>query len=189
MRMRFMLMLCLFPLVAAAEPLDVDGGCLDCHRPTRVRLQAPIIEGQSPGYLVNQLRRFRERHRDSFPMSALVAGMSEADLQALAAELASRPWPAWRMRVDEAAVERGGIRVRQFACDACHGASFLGEGDLPRLAGQHPGYLRRQLDAFGERHRHHPPSATGAPLTRLGVRDRGDIAAFLHAAGAAGSGE
>jgi DNA-binding transcriptional LysR family regulator len=38
-----------------------------------VRLQAPIIEGQSPGYLVNQLRRFRERHRDSFPMSALVA--------------------------------------------------------------------------------------------------------------------
>lgn len=189
MRSRFVLVLCLLPLVVAAESLDVDGGCLDCHRPTRVRLQAPIIEGQSPGYLLNQLRRFRERHRDSFPMSALVAGMSEADLQALAAELAARSWPEWRMRVDDAAVARGRVRVGQFACEACHGPSFLGEGDLPRLAGQHPAYLRRQLDDFGERHRHHPPSATGAPLTRLGPRDRGDIAAYLHAAGAAGSGE
>lgn len=189
MRKRFLLVLCLLPLVVAAESLDVDGSCLDCHRPTRVRMQAPIIEGQSSGYLFNQLRRFRERHRDSFPMSALVAGMDEADLRALAAELASRTWPNWHMPVDEAAVERGRARVGRFACDACHGPSFLGEGDLPRLAGQHPGYLRRQLDAFAERHRHHPPAATGVALTRLGARDRGDIAAFLHAAGAAASGD
>lgn len=174
------LLLCLSPLALAAEPLDVEGGCLDCHRPTRVGIQAPVIEGQSAGYLATQLRRFRERHRDSFPMSALVAGMTEADLQALAGELSARPWPEWRMRVPEAAAERGGQRVRQLACEACHGPAYLGEGDLPRLAGQHPGYLRRQLEDFGERHRHHPPAGTGAPLTRLSARDRGDIAAYLH---------
>lgn len=176
-----LLVLCLLPLAAAADFPDIDEGCLDCHRPTRVRLQIPIIEGQSRGYLLNQLRRFQERHRDSFPMSALVAGMSEPDLAALADELSSRSWPDLRIRVEDAAVERGRVRIGQLACEACHGPAFLGEGDLPRIAGQHPGYLRRQLDAFGERHRHHPPSGTGAPLTRLSARDRADIAAFLHA--------
>lgn len=181
MRCWLALLLCLAPLPLAADGLDIEEGCLDCHRPTRVGMQAPIIEGQSRGYLLNQLRRFQARHRDSFPMSALVAGMSEPDLAALADELSTRPWPDWRMRVDDAAAARGRARAAQLACDACHGDAFLGEGDLPRLAGQHPGYLRRQLEAFADRHRHHPPSGTGAPVVRLGERERRDLAAFLHA--------
>jgi cytochrome c553 len=69
------------------------------------------------------------------------------------------------------------------ACDSCHGAAFMGAGDIPRLAGQHPGYLARQLTAMAAQTRYHPPSGIGAPLSRLAAADIEAIAAYLHAAG------
>ena len=34
------------------------------------------------------------------------------------------------------------------ACGACHGDNGQGNGSIPRLAGQHGDYLRKQLEAF-----------------------------------------
>jgi cytochrome c553 len=35
----------------------------------------------------------------------------------------------------------------------CHGEKAGGNGPIPRLAGQHPAYLARQLEAFASRER------------------------------------
>jgi cytochrome c553 len=35
-------------------------------------------------------------------------------------------------------------------CLGCHGSSAEGNGQFPRLAGQHPGYLVKQLSSFKE---------------------------------------
>ncbi len=158
--------------------------CLDCHRLGQPRIEAPILEGQQRDYLGNQLQRFKDRHRDSFPMSSVVAGMDVAMLAGLADDLAARQWPALRMSVAQDAVARGRERAASMACDSCHGAAFMGSGDIPRLAGQHPGYLGRQLAAMAAERRYHPPSGTGAPLSRLTPADIEALAAHLHAAGA-----
>ena len=44
-------------------------------------------------------------------------------------------------------------------CETCHGLSargFVGTNPMPRLAGQQPGYIKNQLEAFIERRRVNP---------------------------------
>ena len=44
-------------------------------------------------------------------------------------------------------------------CETCHGLSargFVGTNPMPRLAGQQPGYIKNQLQAFIERRRLNP---------------------------------
>lgn len=59
----------------------------------------------------------------------------------------------------------------------------MGAGHIPRLAGQHPAYLGRQLSAMAAETRNHTPSGTRAPLSRLAQIDIDASAAFPHAAG------
>lgn len=173
----FLLYLPLGQLLAAG--FDVDTLCLDCHQPAQTRGEVPLIEGQEQDYLRHQLRRFRDRHRDGFPMSGVAAGLDDASLESLSAALAARPWRDAETGTSEGSIERGGERVAQLACTSCHGEAFLGAGDIPRLAGQQPGYLARQIEAFAQLERHHPPSGIGARMVVLEGSDAIDIAAYL----------
>jgi cytochrome c553 len=183
------LLLAIF-LVAAISPaaaaVDLQAACLDCHRPDQ--REVPLIEGQHRDYLHNQLTRFRDRHRDVPPMAGIAAPLDDARIDALVDALSQRPWQAAVPAPTSAdAVQRGQNRVQELACTSCHGQAFEGSGDIPRLAGQKPGYLRRQLEAFGE-HRYHPPTGVGSRIHALEPQEAADIAAFLHA-GAAMSGD
>ena len=178
-----LLLLCIgltLPAIAVGAAPDLERQCLDCHRPGQVRGEIPMIEGQQPGYLRHQLQRFRDRHRLSFPMSALAAGFDEAAIGALVAELSKRKWPVDQVPVAADAVERGRRRAAELACESCHGEDFMGAGDVPRTAGQQPGYLARQIAAFGVGHRWHPPTGTGARMHVLEASEARDIAAYLH---------
>lgn len=167
-------------LPAAAADLD---GCLECHRPGQIRGEVPLIEGQHRAYLVHQLQRFRDRHRLAFPMSGVAAGMDEQVIRELASALAERPWRKDAIPMAPDAVQRGRKRAAQLACDSCHGERFLGTGDVPRTAGQQPGYLARQIMAFGRGHRYHPPTGIGSRMQTLEGEEARDIAAYLHSIG------
>lgn len=166
---------------------DLQTLCLDCHQSGSDRVQAPLLEGQQQAYLAQQLRRFQQRHRDNFPMSAIVAGMDEAELDDLARRLASQPWPSRPHPVTADAVAHGRTVARQAGCQDCHGAALAGRaGDRasPRLAGQHPGYLQRQLAAFLAGHRSHPEHADGRPwLQESAAGELEALSQYLHAAG------
>jgi cytochrome c553 len=179
--MRLFAALLLGPVAAvSAAGFDVETLCLDCHRPAQTRGEVPLIEGQERDYLRNQLGRFRDRHRDGFPMTGLAAGLDDPTLDLLAAGLSSRPWRRAEGEPPAEVAERGRVRAEHFACVSCHGETYAGAGDIPRLAGQQPGYLARQIRAFAEGERHHPPSGIGARMYVLSETDAADIAAFLH---------
>ena len=51
------------------------------------------------------------------------------------------------------------FQVKAAYCETCHGLSargFIGTHPMPRLAGQQPGYIKNQLQAFIERRRLNP---------------------------------
>jgi cytochrome c553 len=164
----------------AGDDIDLATACLDCHRAGQPRGEVPLIEGQQRDYLQNQLARFRDRHRDGFPMSALSAGIGDASAAQMADALAQRPWRAASGSPDFDATNRGRQRAIDLACSSCHGADFLGSGDVPRLAGQQAGYLSRQLLEFGDGERFHPPTGVGSRMYALDAEDARAIAAFLH---------
>ncbi|MBB5206554.1 c-type cytochrome [Chiayiivirga flava] len=173
------LWLLLAPGSLCASGIDLRSHCLDCHRPHQRRGEVPLIEGQQRDYLEHQLRRFRARHRDTFPMSALVSATDDATLRDLASRLSARAWRDAGAPRDAAAARRGADAATRRDCAGCHGADFTGIGDIARLAGQHPGYLARQIEGFGRGDRYHPPSGTGAPMHTISAAEAADLGAYF----------
>lgn len=173
-----LLFVLLVPLSASGDDFDLDSQCLDCHRQGGMRVQAPILEGQQAAYLRTQLAKFQDRHRDSFPMSSIVAGMSTADLDRIANALSQRPWPVTSgSRADNEATRDKELPGKR-DCATCHGPDLTGAHGIPRLAGQNAGYLRRQLAAFGKGERVHPDTGNG--IDRLDADEQAALANWLH---------
>ena len=167
-------------LALSAQAAEVEA-CLDCHGGSGRRALAPNLDGQHAAYLQAQLTRFREHAREAFPMEALAQGLDDGLVSELAVAFSQRVWTSPALTIDPQTIEQGHELLQRFDCAACHGAAFLGGGEVPRLAGQQPDYLQRQLRAFGADERAHPPSGTGAPLRSLDDDQRAAIAAALAA--------
>jgi len=156
--------------------------CLDCHQASTTLGEVPLIEGQHAAYLTAQLQRFREQHRESFPMAAMAGGLSDESLARKVAEISARPWADWpRDSKTENAerLQRGAAVAERFACADCHGPAFMGGDVIPRLAGQRPGYIEQQLKAIAAGRRYHPPTAIGAKLDSLDEADQWPVALWV----------
>jgi cytochrome c553 len=117
--------------------------------------QWPSLAGQHPAYLERQMNLIQSNARPVPEMTAIVAGLSEADFLDLAAYFSSQNRS--NGVADEALVESG-RRLFQAgnaetgvpACMACHGP--VGEGNplsgYPVLAGQQPVYTASLLTRF-----------------------------------------
>lgn len=129
--------------------------CVGCHQADGSGLASkhiPGIAGQHYRVLIDQLAQFRASERRETRMSGfsgqhqLDGPQDLADVSMYVASLLPRTATA------SGSSNRIGAGARIYAehCSRCHGDH--GEGDpvvrFPRLAGQHYGYLLRQLDAL-----------------------------------------
>jgi cytochrome c553 len=169
-------------LSAAAAAQDVAQtarGCAQCHRPDYTAGELPLLEGQHAAYLRTQLERFRDAHRDAFPMSAIAQALEPDEIDALARHFAGRPWQAHPATAPAATVDAGRRRAAELQCANCHGAGYGGAATIPRLAGQNPEYLARQLRAFGDGRRYHPTTGIGSRMYALSDADVAALSRYL----------
>ena len=119
----------------------------------------PRIAGKPAGYLLRQLRAFRDGQRRYALMGQLLAPLDEGYLREIAAHFAALDLPyaaPARTRVDAATLERGQHLARHGdaahevpACQDCHGSALTGIGDdVPGLLGLPVDYLNAQLGAW-----------------------------------------
>ena len=150
--------------------------CLDCHRSEL----APHVEGQHAPYLALQLRSFRDRHRESFPMSAIASAFDDRHADAWAASLAARAWPASAGLVGSDSDRAAGAALGEArGCSDCHGEALLGAVEVPRLAGQRAAYLERQIAGFARGDRFHAPLAGGTRMRAMDADEARQLAAWL----------
>jgi cytochrome c553 len=149
--------------------------CLICHKPGMPNASAPLLEAQPAGFLVQAINEYKSGKRSdpALIMKTNVASLSARDIQDIADYFASRPPRTGVYVTDKDKVAAGGKRVADLKCGSCHGQTFAGSEAVPRLAGQAPGYLMRQLEDFAKGRRAHPPSET--PFDKIG-----DIQAIAH---------
>ncbi len=134
--------------------------CSTCHGTHGVSVSPmfPNLAKQQAAYLEAQLKGFRDHSRADPHAQAYMWGMAaqltDAVIADIAAYFAGQP-PAKGTPGDPAEVAAGkkiyeeGIPGQHVpACQSCHGDKAQGNGPFPRLAGQHRGYLERQLEAF-----------------------------------------
>ena len=140
---------------APAGPIDAPGyakafACSACHGlGGNSRADAmPVLAAMAPAYFRKAIEDYAAGRRPSAemePFAKLVLTLGVDEVAAYFAAQGREPWP---VAADPAAAARG--RSAAAACAVCHGAS--GQGDpaktIPRLAGQPPGYLRRQMALF-----------------------------------------
>lgn len=144
-------------LAGAVSAQYLDAGrqvanmCRTCHGldgQARIPI-APHIGGEPASYLAGQLRAFRSGEREHEMMSLVAAGLSDAQIDDVAAWYAAHiatavPPPGFDA---DAAPE---------TCASCHGADGIAlVEDAPNLAGEETIYVETQLKAFRSGKRQH----------------------------------
>ena len=136
-----------------------SGACVACHGPNgnAANPSFPSLAGQVPGYIADQLARFKSGERNSPIMAGVVSQLSDksmADLDSYYAEqvtnLGSITAGEQELALQGEKIYRGGYApMRISACMSCHGPSGHGvPRRYPRVAGQGREYLEQQLLVF-----------------------------------------
>jgi cytochrome c553 len=150
---------------AAAGQKKAATVCAACHGAdgNSASGQFPKLAGQNAGYIVQQLQDFKSGKRQNPIMSAQAKGLSDQDMQDVAAWFSSQQVhpgeaDAGLVKAGET-LYRGGDKNAQIpACAACHGPDGAGNAPMkvPALAGQHAEYVISQLQAFASGARKNP---------------------------------
>jgi len=134
--------------------------CASCHgtRGDGLSSAFPRLAGQQSAYLEAQLVAFRDHSRGDPSAVAYMWGMaSQLDQQTikeLAAYYAAQspvpgvPGEQMLLEKGKPIYEQGLSSAGVPACVSCHGANAEGKENIPRLGGQYPPYLVKQLAYF-----------------------------------------
>ena len=147
-----------FPACAAFAANGVPQkaeACIVCHGPGGNSTDPAMssLAGQPAQFISMQLYLFREGRRKDPQMSPEASGLSNADMNELAAYF-SRQKPAAPSHQTAPENAAAGRRLaEQHYCVQCHGPALLGMQHIPRLAGQQFTYLKTQLLDFKARTR------------------------------------
>lgn len=129
--------------------------CAACHGPdgNAVSPEYPNLAGQTWRYLYVQLKDFNEGRRSNPLMSPMAANLSREDMMALANFYAAQPLKPSAFKVDETKAKAGKAKADETLCTMCHLGGFMGQNEIPRVAGQNYEYIVLQLKAFKARTR------------------------------------
>ena len=152
---------CLAVVCAAATAQDIEAGrakaqvCAACHGAdgNSPMPEVPSLAGQTWRYLYIQLRDFKEGRRSNPQMTPMAQPLSREDMIAVANFYAAQPLKPKPFPVDEAKAKLGKAKSEETLCTMCHLGGFLGQNEIPRVAGQNYQYIVAQLKAFKDRTR------------------------------------
>jgi cytochrome c553 len=139
----------------------------------------PLLEAQPARYLYLQTKAYKEKRRGEPAMQTNVASLSDRDMRDIADYLSVQKPPRAPYQLDSAKIAAGRARAEELKCATCHLPTFSGAGEVPRLAGQTPGYVKAQLEAFGAGKRQHGTGQRSAPAMALNEEDMDDLAQFI----------
>lgn len=157
--------LCLGSSLALAQEISdatlnkVTTVCQNCHGPKGDSVSGtfPRLNGQQEKYIEEQLKNFRDHNRGDPHAMAYMWGMAAQLDDALVAGIAKyyaeqKPTPpqtGGALAAQGKLIFTNGVVEHNIPpCAACHGDHGEGDGDVPRIAGQHADYLKHQLEAF-----------------------------------------
>lgn len=129
--------------------------CFACHGPDGNSTvgEYPILAGQSWRYIYIELKDFKEGRRSDEQMSPVAEKLSTEDMTLLGEFFAAQKQAPIKFQVDSAKVEAGRKTSDAVLCPMCHLGGFVGQNEIPRVAGQWPQYIKKQLADFKARRR------------------------------------
>ena len=173
---RWALLAALFISVAHAQDA---AKCAACHGPDGNSTIAgtPSIAGQPKIFLENYLVMTREGIRGTPVMQALLKGLPDRELVALAVHFSKLKARAPADPVDRNLFERGRKIAAGNRCASCHEKNYHGREQMPRLAGQREEFLAEVMLQYRQNKR--PGGDTIMAASLYGIPEA-DFKALAH---------
>ena len=171
---------------AASERTRLFAPCVVCHQPSAWGSQdgsIPNLAGQQKHYLETQLGLFASGARVDTAMQNVTAHpktADHADFAALAAYLSALRWNPSPVTSSGEHLWLG-QEIYTHNCAACHGADGRGQATnrVPRIAGQHYPYLRRQVEEAARLHRALAPPEMSSALRGMRESEKDALADYV----------
>jgi len=177
----------LFLLAGAAAHADPEAGrkkaaaCVTCHGPdgNSASGEYPVLAGQTARYIYLELKDFKEGRRSNGLMAQFVSRLSREDMLDLADYFAAQKPKPIAFTADPARVARGKKKADEVLCTMCHLGGMKGQNEIPRVAGQWPEYVVRQLKAFKARTRTNDAGNMTSVAQTISEQDIEDLAHYI----------
>jgi sulfide dehydrogenase cytochrome subunit len=124
--------------------------CNSCHGVGGVSAGAsmPSIGGLPNDYLRKIMKQWKYDERSAITMNRIVKGLSDDEIDALAAYFARQPWMPVPQQASAAQLEKGKTAVTG-KCEDCHGMTGNDpDVDAPKLNGQWSKYMELELEKY-----------------------------------------
>ncbi|WP_372987122.1 c-type cytochrome [Marinobacter sp.] len=177
----------------AAQGDGSGAPCLACHGADGSGNNAggfPRLAGLDAAYMAQQMLDYNSGDRVSPVMQPNIDNFDEQQIRDLAAYYAAMPVPeaTTPANVSDEVLALGEKLANQGdwdnyipPCSSCHGPGNRGVGEIfPAIAGQHPNYIRSQLNAWKNNQRNNDPNQLmTAVAERLTEEQIDAVAAYL----------
>jgi cytochrome c553 len=155
--------------------------CVTCHGPegNSASGEYPILAGQTARYIYLQLKDFKEGRRSNGLMAPFVAKLSRDDMLDLADYFSAQKPKPIAFKPDPKRAARGKKKADEVLCTMCHLGGLKGQNEIPRVAGQHPEYVIKELKAFKARTRTNDAGNMTSVSQTLSEQDIEDLAHYI----------
>ena len=178
------------PAQQPAPPAQQAGGdgkaskaesCVVCHGPAGNSPAGafPILAGQNSRYIYLQLKDFKEGRRKDPLMNPVAQALSKEDMLALADYFSVQKQRPIAFKADAGKVGAGRSKADETLCAMCHLGGFSGQNEIPRVAGQHPEYVVKQLKDFKARTRTNDAGSMTSVAQTLSEQDIENLAHYI----------
>ena len=129
--------------------------CLGCHgvNGNSSMPGTPSLAAQNARYIYLQLRDFQEGRRENPIMSPMTAGLTRPEMQELANYFSKQKLSSKGFKADPDKAALGKAKADETLCAMCHLGEFVGQNEIPKVAGQNFDYVVKTLKDFKAKNR------------------------------------
>ena len=158
--------------------------CAACHGPNGnpTMPEMPALAGQTSRYIYLQLKDFQEGRRSNPLMTPMSKDLTRDEMRELGAWYAAQKARPAPFQPDTAKAKLGKAKADETLCTMCHLGGFVGQNEIPRVAGQPYDYVVKQMRAFKARERTNDAgnmTAVSSTLTDADIENLGHYLAGL----------
>ena len=138
------------PALSWADMPAKAGACIGCHGPNGNSTMPgiPSLAAQNSRYIYMQLRDFQEGRRHNDMMTPMTAGLSKDDMREIADYYSKQKLSSKGFKADAAKAKLGQAKADETLCAMCHLGEFVGQNEIPKVAGQNFDYVVKTLKDF-----------------------------------------